>query len=113
MLRDPRLDPRKRAAIAAIEQRGRQLGLIMNSPEILRQASCEVINRAKAFKPIDEEVTLDRMAVALRNSWSAIRPKFGGGSLISTGADAPLTAAGSSITLHGNKGYFHEENTPH
>jgi hypothetical protein len=62
--RDPRNDPRKGAALAAIERRGQQLGLMMNAPEILRRAERDIIKRANDYRPIDPDATADRAMVA-------------------------------------------------
>jgi hypothetical protein len=58
-------DPRKQQAIAALEQRGYQLGLMLNSRKILNDVWRSVEKRAKSVTtPIDEIATADRDAVA-------------------------------------------------
>ena len=58
-------DPRKQQAIAALEQRGYQLGLMLNSRKILNDVWRDVQKRAEKVKPpIDVEATADRAAVA-------------------------------------------------
>jgi hypothetical protein len=57
-------DPRKAVTLAQLEQRGRQLGLMMNAPTILRQLERDIEKRASEFKPIDSDATADHVAVA-------------------------------------------------
>jgi hypothetical protein len=58
-------DPRKQQAIAMLEQRGQQLGLLMNSRKILNDVWRDVVKRAKKAPPeIDIEATLDRDMIA-------------------------------------------------
>jgi hypothetical protein len=58
-------DPRKQQAVAMLEQRGYQLGLLMNSRKILNDVWRDVVKRAKKAPPeIDIEATLDRDMIA-------------------------------------------------
>jgi hypothetical protein len=57
-------DGRKASALAQIENAGRTLGLMLNSREILRRLERDIVNRASEFKPIDQDATADRNAVA-------------------------------------------------
>jgi hypothetical protein len=58
-------DPRKAQALAALEQRGQQLGLMMNAHKILNNTWREVQKRASKVAPaIDEQATADHAAVA-------------------------------------------------
>ena len=49
--------------VAQLRQYGWQLGVALNSREILRRAVREVEKRGQAFKPIDEQATADHDAV--------------------------------------------------
>jgi hypothetical protein len=58
-------DPRKAAAMAQMERRGQELGLMMNAHKILNNTWREVQKRAaKVLPPIDELVSADHAAVA-------------------------------------------------
>jgi hypothetical protein len=64
-------DPRKAAALAEMERRGQELGLMMNARTILGNARRDVLNRARtAQPPIDLEMTAlrDEIAWAVRES---------------------------------------------
>jgi hypothetical protein len=69
-------DPRKAEALAQLERRGHELGLMMNAQKILNNAWRDVVSRAEKVKPaIDEDATADRnmVAAAIRDS-GANRP---------------------------------------
>jgi hypothetical protein len=58
-------DPRKQQALAAMEQRGYQLGLLMNSRKILNDLWRDVQKKASKVLPaVDELATADHFAVA-------------------------------------------------
>jgi hypothetical protein len=77
-------DPRKQQAIAVLESRGRELGLMMNARAVIANAKRSVIKRAEAHKVYDEDATLDRAAIsqAIRDGQGPINiperpPNFG------------------------------------
>jgi hypothetical protein len=58
-------DPRKAQALAQMERRGQELGLMMNAHKILNNAWRDVLKLAEKVKPpVDELATADREAVA-------------------------------------------------
>jgi hypothetical protein len=59
--RDPMAD---RQQIAAVQRYGYQVGLALNSREILRRAVFEVEKRGRSHKPVDPDATADHDAVA-------------------------------------------------
>jgi hypothetical protein len=77
VVRSPDNDPRKQSALAVLYQRGEQLGLIMNSREILRRARSDIVKQAREWKPIDEEQTQIRaeVAAAVRGASVKIAPE--------------------------------------
>jgi hypothetical protein len=58
--------------IAALHQYVQQLGLALNSREIIKRATREIIKRGEAHKPIDETATAEHDAVC-----SAVRGASG------------------------------------
>jgi hypothetical protein len=71
-------DPRKQQAIAALEQRGWQLGLMLNSRAILNKVWRDVQKKAsKVLPPIDVEATADHDMVAqsVRDGSTPILPE--------------------------------------
>jgi hypothetical protein len=76
-------DPRKAQAMAALERRGQELGLMMNAHTILNSAWRDVRNRAKSVAPpISEEATAWRaeVAAAVRSAGGRVEdppPKLG------------------------------------
>jgi hypothetical protein len=70
-------DPRKAAALAALERRGWELGFALNARAILNKAWRDVAHRARAVKPpIDADATADRNAVAaaVRDAHGKVEP---------------------------------------
>jgi hypothetical protein len=70
-------DPRKAEALAQMERRGQELGLMMNAGKILDRAWRDVQKRAEKVLPaIDSEVTATRMEVAqlIRDGGSGREP---------------------------------------
>jgi hypothetical protein len=58
-------DPRKAQALAQMERRGQELGLMMNARTMLNQAWRDVVKRAEKVKPmLDEDATQTHLDVA-------------------------------------------------
>src|SRR5262249_2760877 len=76
LARDPNPDARKQEAIAWLQQQGQQLGIIMNSAEIIRRAKAAIIKTAKEHPAYDDEATQTRLAVAaaVRGASAPIMP---------------------------------------
>jgi hypothetical protein len=78
-------DPRKAAALAEMERRGQELGLMMNARTILNNTWRDVQKRASKVAPaIDEQATADRDAIyqSIRDGQGPInipeeKPNFG------------------------------------
>jgi hypothetical protein len=78
-------DPRKAQAMAQLERRGQELGLMMNARTMIANARRDVLSRAKKAPPeIDIEATLDRdmIAQSIRDGQGPInipeeKPNFG------------------------------------
>jgi hypothetical protein len=70
-------DGRKASALAQIENAGRQLGLMLNSKEILRRLERDIQHRAASFHPVDPDATADYAAVAaaVRDGGGKVSPE--------------------------------------